>query len=72
MFPVYGGKCLPRTADHIWVEKFCEGRSNSLDDETEVRMRLKQHSKDFSSAGFDALLKRRDKCINVGGKYVEK
>jgi hypothetical protein len=29
-------------------------------------------TKDFYSAGFDALVKRWDKCINVGGGYVEK
>jgi hypothetical protein len=28
--------------------------------------------KDFCAAGFSALVKRRDKCINVGGVYVEK
>jgi histone-lysine N-methyltransferase SETMAR len=40
--------------------------------ETEVRKWLKQQSKDFYAAGFDALIKRWDKCINVGGGYVEK
>jgi hypothetical protein len=40
--------------------------------ETVVRKRLRQQSKDFYAAGFDALVKRRDKCINVGGGYVEK
>jgi hypothetical protein len=28
--------------------------------------------KDFYAAGFDALVKRWDKCIYVGGEYVEK
>jgi hypothetical protein len=37
-----------------------------------MRKRLKQHSKDFYAAGFDALGKRWDKCINAGGGYVEK
>jgi hypothetical protein len=37
----------------------------------EVRKWLRQQSKDFYAAGFDALIKRRDKCINVGGRYVE-
>jgi hypothetical protein len=27
---------------------------------------------DFYAAGFDTLVKRWDKCINVGGGYVEK
>jgi hypothetical protein len=29
-------------------------------------------SQNFHAAGFDALVKRWDKCINVGGGYVEK
>jgi hypothetical protein len=33
---------------------------------------LRQQSKDFYAAGFNALVKRRDKCINVHGGYVEK
>jgi hypothetical protein len=33
---------------------------------------LRQQSKDFYVAGFDALVKRWDKCINVGRGYVEK
>jgi hypothetical protein len=31
-----------------------------------------QQSKDFCTAGFGALVKRWDKYITVGGKYVEK
>jgi hypothetical protein len=33
--------------------------------ETEVRKWLRQQLKDFYAAGFDALVKRRDKCINA-------
>jgi hypothetical protein len=33
---------------------------------------LRQQSKDFSAAGFDALIEQWDKCINVGGGFVEK
>jgi hypothetical protein len=40
--------------------------------ETEVRKWLRQQSKDFYAAGFDALVNRWDKCINVGEGYVEK
>jgi hypothetical protein len=40
--------------------------------ETEVWKWLRQQSKDFYAAGFDALVKRWNKCINVGGGYVEK
>jgi hypothetical protein len=63
------------------VGSVCRARQFSLggkcfaDDEkveTEVRKWLRQQSKYFYAAGFDALVKRRDKCINVGGGYVEK
>jgi histone-lysine N-methyltransferase SETMAR len=40
--------------------------------ETEVQKWLRQQSRNFYAAGFDALVKRWDKCINVGGGYVEK
>jgi hypothetical protein len=39
--------------------------------ETEVRKWLRQESVGFYAAGFDALVKRWDKCINVSGGYVE-
>jgi hypothetical protein len=38
--------------------------------ETEVRKWLRQQSKDFCAAGFDALAKQWDSCISVGGEYV--
>jgi hypothetical protein len=38
----------------------------------QMRKWLRQQSKDLYSAGFDALVKWLDKCINVGGEYVEK
>jgi hypothetical protein len=37
-----------------------------------VQKWLRQQSKDFYATGFDALVKRWDKCINVGGGHVEK
>jgi hypothetical protein len=40
--------------------------------ENEVRKWLRQQSKDFYGAGFDELVKRWDKCINICGGYVEK
>jgi hypothetical protein len=40
--------------------------------ETEVRKWLRQQPKGFYTASFDALVKRWDKCISVGGGYVEK
>jgi hypothetical protein len=45
--------------------------SKVADDETEVGKWLRQRSKDFYAAGFDAMVKRWGKCINVGGGHVE-
>jgi hypothetical protein len=36
-----------------------------------VRKCLRKQSKDFYAAGFDALVKRWDKCVDVGGRHVE-
>jgi hypothetical protein len=38
----------------------------------QVRKSLRKQTKDFYPAGLDALVKRWDKCSNVGGGYVEK
>jgi hypothetical protein len=64
--------CLSRKAVHKWVKK--RGRRFADDEEVETEMRkwLRQQSKDFYAAGLDALETRWDKCINVGGEYVEK
>jgi hypothetical protein len=72
MFPVHGGKCSLRKAVHSWVEKSCKLYADDEDVEKQVRKWLRQQSKDFYAAGFDALVKRLDKCVNVGGGYAEK
>jgi hypothetical protein len=54
--------------DHVGGRGFADDEEV----ETEVRNWLRQQSKDFYAAGFDALVKRWDKCIDVGGGYVEK
>jgi hypothetical protein len=57
------------------VKRFTSGDKCFADDEeveTELQMCLRQHSKYFYAAGFVALLKRWDKCNNVGGGNVEK
>jgi hypothetical protein len=64
MFPVYGWNCLSRKAVHNWVKKFSHGRSKAADNETEVRKWLRQRSKYFYAAGFDALVQRWDKYID--------
>jgi hypothetical protein len=40
--------------------------------EMEVRLWLRQWSKDFYAVGFNALVKQWDKCINVGGGHAGK
>jgi hypothetical protein len=69
ILPVYGGKCLSHKAVHKWVKK-CFADDEEV--ETEARKWLRQQSKNFYVAGFDALVKRWDKFINVGGGYIEK
>jgi hypothetical protein len=46
----------------------------SDDDEVEMEVWkwLRQQSKDFYAAGFDALVKQWDKCISVDGGYFKK
>jgi hypothetical protein len=58
-----------------WSRNCHLGGKRFADDEeaeTEVRKWLRQQPKDFYAVGFDALVKRWDKCINVGEGYVEK
>jgi hypothetical protein len=61
------------------VELFTTGPGNSLKDVRKYKMMpsklqkwLKQQPKDYYAAGFDAFVNRWDKCISVGGGYVEK
>jgi histone-lysine N-methyltransferase SETMAR len=42
------------------------------DVEMEVQKWPRQQSEDFYAAAFDAMLKQWDKCISVGGGYVER
>jgi hypothetical protein len=72
MSPVYGGMCLLHKAVHNSVEKLRKHFAYDEVVETEARKWLRQQLKDFYAAGFKALVKRWDKCINVGGGYVEK
>jgi hypothetical protein len=72
MFPVYGGKRLSRKAVHNLVEKFYQGRSKVAVDSRRSAEVSETTVKRLLSVGFDALVKRWDKCISVGGGYVEK
>jgi histone-lysine N-methyltransferase SETMAR len=47
------------------------GRRFADDEEVETKVR-RQESKDFYAASFDVVVIQWDKCINVGGGYVEK
>jgi hypothetical protein len=59
MFPVYGGKCLPRKAVHNWIEKFSQGRSKVADDARPgAEMAETTVNGNFYTAGFDTLIKR--------------
>jgi hypothetical protein len=72
MFRVYGGKCLSCLFGPL--KELFGGRHSADDEEVEVEVRkwLRQQSKDFCAAGFDAPVKQCDKCINVGGGYIKK
>jgi hypothetical protein len=50
------------------------GRCFTDDEEVEtgVQKYLRQQSKDLYAVAFDILVKQWDKCINVGGGYMEK
>jgi hypothetical protein len=68
-------KCFLFTVGSVCrVKRFQFGGKRLVDEEveTEVRKWLRQQSKDFYAVGFGALVKRWDKCISVGGGYVEK
>jgi hypothetical protein len=72
MFSVYNGSVCR-------LKRFITGSSNSPMDvrksqmmPDQVRKWLRQQSKNFCAVGFDAPVKRREKCINVGEGYVEK
>jgi hypothetical protein len=69
MFPVYGGKCLSRKAIHNWLTNVSLMAKRL---KREVRKWLRQQSKDVYVGGLDTVVERWDKCINVGGAYVEK
>jgi hypothetical protein len=61
-----------RKAVHNWVEKFSQGRSKVADDARPGAEVAETTVKRLLDGGFGALVKRCDKCTNVGGGYVEK
>jgi hypothetical protein len=72
IFPVYAGRCLSQKSGSQLGRERWQNFADDEEVETERRKWLRQRSKKFCAAGFDALLKRWEKCINVDGGYVEK
>jgi hypothetical protein len=72
-------KCFLFTVGSVCrVKLFKTGSRNSLKDDRKPQMMpnqvqkwLRQKSKDFYAVGFETLGKRWDKCIDVGGGYLE-
>jgi hypothetical protein len=56
----------------VWVEKRGRRYADNEVVETEVQKLLRQQSNYFCAAALEALVMRWDKCISVGGGYVEK
>jgi hypothetical protein len=71
-FSVYCGKCLSCKEVRNCVEKSGKRFVDEKEVETEVRKWLRQQWKGFHAAGVEALVKRWDKCVNVGGEEVDK
>jgi len=76
MLPMYGEHCLSCQAVHNWAQKFSEGRTNIEDEHRAGRpveiAWFRPQPKEFYTAGFQGLVKRWDKCLNLYGDYVEK
>jgi hypothetical protein len=62
MFHLCKRKCLSRKAFSFGGRCFADDEEI----ETELRKWMRQQSKYFYASGFDALVKRWDKCMNVG------
>ena len=68
---MYGERCLSRQAVHNWVQKFSEGRT-SIEDECRTSRPVEIATPETLYGGFQGLVKRWDKCLNLYGDYVEK
>jgi len=71
MLPMYGEHCLSRQAVQNWVQKFSEERT-SIADEHSVSAGGDRHAGNVAGAGFQGLVKKWDKCLNLYGDYAEK
>ncbi|GBM48127.1 hypothetical protein AVEN_10534-1 [Araneus ventricosus] len=56
------------------VFRFEDDKHSADDDDAqhEVLLWMRHQPKEFYEAGIGALMKRWDKCINIGGDYVQK
>ncbi|GBO04105.1 hypothetical protein AVEN_149623-1 [Araneus ventricosus] len=56
------------------LKQHLEGKHFTDDDDIqhEILLWMRQQPKEFYAAGIGVLIKRWDKCINIGGDYVEK
>ncbi|GBN89062.1 hypothetical protein AVEN_267431-1, partial [Araneus ventricosus] len=57
-----------KSGEHLGGKHFADDD----DVQHEVLLWMRQQPKEFYAAGIGALIKRWDKCINIGGDYVEK
>jgi hypothetical protein len=72
---MYSEHCLSRQAVHNWVQTFHFSGERFPDDdavERAVRAWFRQQPKEFYTTGFEGLVKRWDKCLNMYGDYLEK
>jgi hypothetical protein len=65
LFTVGSVCCLKRF--HLGGKRFADDKETEM----EVQKWLRQESKDFYAAGFNALVKQWHRCSNIGG-HVEK
>jgi hypothetical protein len=72
MFPVYDGKRLSYKLIYNQVQKFSQGRSKVADDAQPGAEVAETRVKKLLSCGFRHTGKQWNKCINIGGRYVEK
>jgi hypothetical protein len=72
MLPMNAEHCFSRQGVHNWVQKISERRTSIEDEHRVCRITFRQQPKEFFAAGFQGIVKRWDKCLNLYGDYVEK
>ncbi|GBM10251.1 hypothetical protein AVEN_177513-1 [Araneus ventricosus] len=65
--------CSAGKPPRLSPKRFSSDDDDDDDDvQNEVLLWMRQQPKEFYAAGIGALIKRWDKCINIGGDYIEK